>query len=164
MKHTPPSLFLGLLLLSSIALALSGCPKSGSTSSSGSSQPADTWVVFEVSEAGNGNALEATVWPEGSPDHFETVIAGDAGNTVKFFGLGRTEDGYAVPFKAGGRLNLRLWTPGHEMESVSLRLKKGENFLTATLKKADTEDADVPERIRTEVLNALPSQGPKSGS
>jgi hypothetical protein len=164
MKHTPPSLFLGLLLLSSIALALSGCPKGGSTSSSGSSQPADTWVVFEVVQEGSGNSLEATIWPDGSPENFETIIAGDAGAEAKFFGLGRTEEGYAVPFQAGGRLNLRLWTPGHEMESVSLRLKKGENFLTTELKKADTEDADVPERIRTEVLNSLPSQGPKSGS
>jgi hypothetical protein len=158
-----PAVFVGLVL--SLGLCLAGCPKGAGLSASGSQAATpDTWVVFEVVEAGTGNSLEATVWPSGEPQHFETLIEGDAGAKSKFYGLGRTDSGYALSFKAGGMADLQVWTPGHELEVLSVRLQRGENLLIAELKVAAVQDERVPERIRTEVLQSLPSQGPKSGS
>jgi len=111
-----------------------------------------------------GTYLEATVWPSGEPQHFETLVQGDAGATNKFYGIGRTDSGYALSFKAGGMADLQIWTPGHNLEVLSVRLKRGENFLSVELQVAAVQDERVPERIRTEVLQSLPSQGPKSGS
>jgi hypothetical protein len=155
-----PAVFVGLVL--SLGLCLAGCPKGAGLSASGSQAATpDTWVVFEVVEAGTGNSLEATVWPSGEPQHFETIVAGAM---TRFDGLGRTDSGYALSFKAGGMADLQIWTPGHELEVLSKRLKRGENVLIAELKVAAVQDERVPERIRTEVLQSLPSQGPKSGS
>ena len=142
---------------------LAACPKAGSNTASGSQEP-DTWVLFEVVQAGTGNSIETTVWPKGLPDHFETVVAGDAGSEARFFGLGRTEAGYALPFEAGRKTTLHLWSPGHEMDTIEVRPTKGENRVIHELVIAVIEDTDVPEKIRTEVLQSLPSQGPKSGS
>ncbi len=163
MSRCSPPVFFGLVL--AFGLCLAGCPKGAGPSASGSqANTPDTWVVFEVVEAGSGNSLEATVWPSGEPQHFETLVEGDAGAKTKFYGLGRTDSGYALSFKAGGMADLQIWTPGHNLEVLSVRLQRGENLLIAELRVAEVEDDRVPERIRTEVLQALPSQGPKSGS
>lgn len=155
--------FVGLVL--TLGVFLAGCPKGAGPSTSGSQDDSpDTWVIFEVVEAGSGNSLEATVWPSGEPQHFETLVEGGAGAMTKFYGLGRTESGYALSFKAGGMADLQIWTPGHELKVVSERLQRGENLLIVELSVAEVQDDRVPERIRTEVLQSLPSQGPKSGS
>ena len=153
-----------LLALLLLALLL-GCPKSSGPNSSGSmGKSTNTWVIFEVYQEGTGNSLEVTVWPSEQPEHFETVVEGDVGASTKFFGLGRTEQGYGFAFQAGQRAKFQIWTPGHEMRSSSLKLKKGENRIIVELGVAEVEDGRVPERIKTEVLQSLPSQGPKSGS
>ena len=144
---------------------LAGCPKTGDSSTSGdaAAEP-KAFVVFEVFEAGSGNALSATVWPREMPDHFETIVQGEAGSAVKFAGLGRTEGGYALPFEPGKWVGLLLGSPGHELKSVELKVRKGDNLLTVELKRTEVDDEKVPERIRLEVLESLPSEGPKSGS
>ena len=157
-----------LFALTLVAMAtlplLTGCPKTGSGSSSGAQEP-NAWIVFELAQRGTQNDVEATVWAKDMPDHFETVLAGGDVNTqTRFFGLGRTEDGYMVPFRSGVSLELQIWAPGHEMITHMLKLKKGENLISRELPTATVEDSDVPEKIRTEVLQSLPSQGPKSGS
>lgn len=153
-----------VVLILSLGLCLAGCPKGAGPSASGSQDGSpDTWVVFEVVDKA-GTYLEATVWPSGEPQHFETLVQGDAGATNKFYGIGRTDSGYALSFKAGGMADLQIWTPGHNLEVLSVRLKRGENFLSVELQVAAVQDERVPERIRTEVLQSLPSQGPKSGS
>lgn len=157
-----------LLLMFALSLALSGCPKGGATTTSGDSAavPAESasWIVFEVFEAGSGNPLSATVWPSDLPDHFETIVQGEAGSAVKFSGLGRTEAGWAQPFEPGKWVSLLLWSPGHELKRVEVKLRRGENLLTVELKRTEIEDSEVPDRIRLEVLESLPSEGPKSGS
>jgi hypothetical protein len=148
------------------ALALSGCPKGGSTTTSGETTEAasPSWVIFEVYEAGTGNPLSATVWPKELPDDFETIVQGEAGATVRFDGLGRRDEGWAMPFKPGAWVSLMVWSPGHELKRLDTKLKRGENLLPVELKRTEVEDGDVPERIRLEVLESLPSEGPKSGS
>jgi hypothetical protein len=146
-------------------LVLIACPKGAETATSGSQTDAgDTWVIFEVYQAGTGNSLGATVWPASQPDHFETLVEGEAGADVRFYGLGRTDEGYSLAFEAGRKAELRIWTPGHELHAFSVKLKRGENRVITELKVAEVEDDRVPERIRIEVLQSLPSQGPKSGS
>lgn len=151
-----------------LTVLLSGCPKGGETSTSGDASAAaaepESWIVFEVFEAGSGNPLSATVWPSDMPDHFETIVQGEAGTDVKFAGLGRTDAGYAQPFLPGKWVALLLWSPGHELKRVEVKLRRGENLLTVELKRTEIEDDQVPERIRLEVLESLPSEGPKSGS
>lgn len=155
----PFAALLPLLVLS----LLTGCPKEGEVASSGSTEPA-SWVVFEVYEAGTGNPLSATVWPKDSPDHFETVVQGEAGSSVRFEGLGRTGAGWVLPFSAGSKVTLLIWSPGHELKRVEAKLKRGENLLSVELKRTEIEDDQVPEKIRLKVLELLPSEGPKSGS
>lgn len=149
-------------------LALAGCPKSGDTTGSGETGGEEagspSWVVFEVYEAGTGNPLSATVWPRELPDDFETIVQGEAGATVRFEGLGRRDAGWALAFKPGSWVSLMVWSPGHEMKRLDARLKRGENLLPVELKRTEVEDEAVPERIRLEVLESLPSEGPKSGS
>ena len=154
-------LTLALMLL---VPALTGCPKSGGSTTSGEAEAAPSWIVFEVYEAGTGNPLSATVWPRDLPDDFETIVQGDAGATVRFEGLGRRDDGWAMPFKPGAWVSLLVWSPGHELKSLDTKIKRGENLLPVELKRTEVEDEDVPERIRLEVLESLPSEGPKSGS
>jgi len=156
-----------LALLIALTFALSGCPKGGdSGTSGGQTAPAEptSWIVFEVFEAGSGNPLSATVWPADMPDHFETIVQGEAGMEVKFAGLGRTDDGYAQPFEPGKWVALLLWSPGHELKRVEVKVRRGENLLSVELKRTEIEDDQVPEEIRLEVLESLPSEGPKSGS
>jgi len=169
MNLPTPALVLARAGASSLAVlliaALIGCPRSSEPTSSGSTgKSPDTWVVFEVSQKGTGNSLEATVWPSEQPEYFETVVEGEVGASTKFFGLGRTEQDYGLRFEAGRKAKFQFWTPGHEMNSFSLKLRKGENRIIVELGVAEVEDGRVPERIRTEVLQSLPSQGPKSGS
>ena len=144
-----------------VALTLGGCEKTSSTTS-GDATPG-AWLVFEVFEAGTGNGLSATVWPEDLPGDFETVVEGEAGTAVRFEGIGRRDDGYALPIEPGSWINLMVWSPGHELDRVDMKIKKGENRVAVELKKTEVEDDRVPEVIRLEVLQALPTQGPKSG-
>ncbi len=152
----------GLLL----SLVLVGCPKSGDSGSSGSasSGASDTWVVFEIYEAGTGNALSATVWPVGLPEDFDSIVQGNAGSETKFYGVGLKESGYALTFGPGSRVSLMVWSPGHELKRVDSKLKKGENLVAVELKRTEVEDERVPERIRLEVLESLPTEGPRTGS
>jgi len=150
-----------LLLLAVFALLIGGCEKKAAATS-GDAEPA-SWLVFEVFEAGTGNGLSATVWPKDLPEDFETVVQGEAGTAVRFEGIGRRDEGYALPISPGGWINLMVWSPGHELERVDLKVRKGENLVSVELKKTEVEDERVPEVIRLEVLEALPTQGPKSG-
>ena len=153
-----------LLMVAGLVFALAGCEKtSGSAGeTSGSAEPG-AWLVFEVFQAGTGNGLSATVWPKDMDEDFDTVVEGEAGSSVRFEGIGRRDDGYALPIVAGGWVNLMIWSPGHEMERVDLKVRKGENIVSVELKKTEVEDDRVPETIRLEVLEALPTQGPRSG-
>jgi hypothetical protein len=156
-----------IVALTLMAALLAGCPKSGGSNTSG--DPAEegaspSWVVFEVYEAGTGNPLSATVWPRELPDDFETIVQGDAGATFRFDGLGRRDDGWAMEFKPGSWVSVMVWSPGHELKRLDTKIKRGENLLPVELKRTEVEDEDVPERIRLEVLESLPSEGPKSGS
>jgi len=156
-------IFAALLLLS---VACWGCPKGGgtSTSGSGSGEP-DTWVVFEVYEAGTGNPLSATVWPVDMADDFDTIVQGRAGAEVRFAGIGLREGGeYALAFRAGEATSVMVWSPGHELKRLDSKIKKGENVLSVELRRTTVEDERVPERIRLEVLESLPTEGPRTGS
>ena len=152
-----------------LVVAIAACPSKTSKTSestsqtSGSTEPA-AWLVFDVAEAGTGNGLSSTVWPEGMPDDFETLVEGAPGVEQQFVGIGRREDGWALPFKPGASVALMIWSPGHELARVEVKVKKGENPVRLELRRAEVEDERVPERIRLEVLQALPSEGPKSGS
>ncbi len=151
----------GMLLLLAMVFVL-GCPKGGGSGTSGSGP--SSWVVFEIYEAGTGNALPATVWPVGNPDHFDNIAQGQAGSEVRFEGIGLTEDGYTLAFGAGSEVNLMIWSPGHELKRVDAKLRKGENLVAVELKRTEVEDERVPEKIRLEVLEALPVEGVRSGS
>lgn len=160
--------FLGLSLLAAVGMMLTGCPKGGDTTTSGSGSSkasGDSWVIFEVYEAGTGNPLEATVWPKGNDEEFDTIVQGQAGSAVRFDGIGRREDGYALPFRPGLNATLMVWSVGHEMQAIDIRkLKKGENMVSVELKRTEVEDDAVPERIRLQVLESLPTEGVKTGS
>ena len=151
-----------LLVLACAALLVAGCEKSGGSTTSGSAEPT-AWLSFEVFQAGTGNGLSAMVWPKDMPEDFETVVEGEAGTAVRFEGIGRRDDGYALPIKAGSWVNLMVWTPGHELARVDLKVRKGENLVSVELKKTEIEDERVPQVIKLEVLEALPTAGPKSG-
>ncbi len=150
---------IGLLLLA--ATALVGCPKNGGTDTSGDTEP--VWVVFDVSEKGSGNALTAAVWVDAHRDDFETLISGE-GEQARFDGFGKTGDGYAVTFLQGESLTFVAWAPGHEMAKVEARLKKGANHVAIELRKTAVEDDRVPDQIRLDMLERLPTQGPRTGS
>lgn len=150
---------LGWLLLA--ATALVGCPKNGDTTTSGDTDP--VWVVFDVAEKGSGNALTAAVWVDAHRDDFETLIGGE-GEQASFTGFGKTGDGYAVTFLPGESFTFVAWAPGHEMATVDAHLKKGENLVTIELRKTAVEDDRVPDQIRMDMLERLPTQGPRTGS
>lgn len=145
-----------------LALALTGCEKKTETTTSGTTEPT-AWLVFEVFEAGTGNGLSATVWPKDMPEDFDTIVEGEAGQSVRFEGIGRRDEGFALPITVGSWINVMVWSPGHEMDRVEMKVRKGQNLVSVELKKTEIEDERVPEKIRLEVLEALPTQGPKSG-
>ena len=151
-----------LLVLLLLMAGSLGCPKGGATGTSGSTP--SSWVVFEIYEAGTGNALPATVWPVGQPDDFDSIVQGQAGSDVRFEGIGLKEAGYALHFDSGASVSLMVWSPGHELKRVDAKIKKGENLLAVELKTTAVDDERVPERIRLEVLEALPVEGVRSGS
>jgi len=150
-----------LIGIAALLLLLGACEKKGAASS-GDAAPR-SWLVFEVYEAGTGNGLAATVWPKDQPDDFETVVEGEAGAAVQFAGIGRREAGYALPISPGDWINLMVWSPGHELQRVNMKVTRGENIVSVELRTTEVEDDQVPATIRLNVLEALPSQGPKSG-
>lgn len=156
------TLFRTLIVALSL-LSASGCPK-GSSATSGEQQAPSAWVVFDVVEAGTGNPLSASVWAPERPDDFETILQGEAGSAVRFEGIGRKSGGYILPFEAGKSVSMVVWSPGHELETLDVKLKRGENHVAVELRKSEVEDARVPERIRLKVLEALPTEGPRSGT
>lgn len=143
-----------------------GCPKSGAQDSgtAAAASAPSAWVVFDIVQAGTGNPLSASVWAPERPDDFETILQGEAGSSVRFEGIGRRPTGFVLPFEAGRSASLIVWSPGHELEQVEVKIKKGENAVAVELRKAEVEDARVPERIRLKVLEALPTEGPRSGT
>lgn|GEM_PF-2074932 len=154
-----PRLLLAVLPL----LLLTGCPKGGETSTSG--KTGASWVIFEIYEAGTGNALPATVWPQDLPDDFDNVVQGAAGAETRFEGVGRREGGeYALVFAPGGDVSLMVWSPGHELKRVEQKIRRGENLVAVELKRTVVEDERVPERIRLDAMENLPTEGPRSGS
>ena len=158
------SCFYGVLVIAATALLLQGCPKDGATASSGSEEPS-CFVSFEIYEAGTGNPLAATVWPVDMPDDYDNVAQGRAGAEATYAGLGRKEGGaYALSFSAGSVAEMMVWSPGHELKRIDHKLKKGTNLISVELRRTEVEDDKVPERIRTEVLESLPTEGPRTGS
>ncbi len=152
-------------LISCLALALlAGCPKGGASTSSGAAGP-DCTVSFEVYEAGTGNPLAATVWPVDLPDDFDNIAQGLAGAEATYAGIGRREGGsYALPFTVGAQTSMMIWSPGHELKRIDQKLRRGNNLISVELRRTEVDDAKVPERIRTEVLESLPTEGPRTGS
>jgi hypothetical protein len=142
----------GLLVLLGLLL-LAGCPKGGGTSTSGSGGGA--YVKFLVAEAGSGESLAATVWPVGQPDDFDSIVQGNAGSETRFEGIGLKEEGFALPFEPGREVNLMVWSPGHELKRIDLKLKRGENVVVVDLKRTEIEDEALPDVIRTKVLEDL---------
>jgi hypothetical protein len=142
----------GLMTLMA-ALLLVGCPKGGGTGTSGSASGA--YVKFLVAEAGSGESLAATVWPVGQPDDFDTVVQGNAGSETRFEGIGLREEGFALPFGPGQEVNLMVWSPGHELKRIDIKLKRGENLVVIDLKRTEIEDEALPDVIRTKVLEDL---------
>lgn len=155
---------IGIGTLAASVFMLHGCPKDGATASSGSEEP-NTFVSFEIYEAGTGNPLAATVWPIDKPDDYDNVAQGRAGADHSYAGIGRREGGgYALPFAAGGVAAMMVWSPGHELKRIDHKLKKGTNLISVELRRTEVDDDRVPERIRTEVLESLPTEGPRTGS
>lgn len=156
------------LSLSLAALPLlSGCPKKdGAAQTSGASAKAGAaWVVFEIYEAGTGNALSAMIWPKGMPDDSDSLVQGQAGAETRFEGIGRREGGgYAVTIVPGAQIELQVWSPEHEMQGVSFKAKKGENLVAVELKASKVDEEKVPERIRLEAMESLPGVGPVGGT
>lgn len=144
---------MALVLVLTGAMLLSGCPKQGGSSSSG--KTGLSYVKFLIAEAGSGESLAATVWPVGQPDDFDTVVQGNAGSETRFEGIGLKEEGYALPFEPGREVNLMVWSPGHELKRVDLKLKRGENLVVIDLKRTEIEDEALPDVIRTKVLEDL---------
>jgi hypothetical protein len=143
---------------------VSGCPKGGSAESSGSVEP-NCSVSFEIYEAGTGNPLAATVWPVDSPDDYDNVAQGRAGAESSYQGIGRREGGeYALPFVVGATASMMVWSPGHELKRIDQKLGRGANLISIELRRTEVDDSKVPERIRTEVLESLPTEGPRTGS
>ncbi len=149
------------LLATILALCVAGCPKKTNPDTSGATD--SIWVVFDVSEKGSGNALTAAVWVDPHRDDFETLIGGE-GEQARFNGFGKTGNGYAVAFEPNESLTFVAWAPGHEMATVEAKLKKGENLVTIELRKTAVEDDRVPDQIRLDMLERLPTQGPRTGS
>jgi len=155
---------ISVCVVASSLVLLSGCPKDGSTASSGSAEP-NCVVSFEIYEAGTGNPLAATVWPVDLPDDYDNIAQGRAGAESSFEGIGRREGGgYALPFRAGGTASMMIWSPGHELKRIDQKLRKGGNLISVELRRTEVDDSKVPERIRTEVLESLPTEGPRTGS
>jgi len=145
-------------------LMLQGCPKDGAVAGSGSDQP-NCFVSFEIYEAGTGNPLPATVWPVEMPDDYDNVAQGRAGAEASFSGIGRREGGgYALQFAPGVVAALMVWSPGHELKRIDQKLRRGNNMISVELRRTEVDDERVPERIRTEVLESLPTEGPRTGS
>lgn len=156
-------LFVVCFFASAVVL-VSGCPKGGGAESSGSTQP-NCAVSFEIYEAGTGNPLAATVWPVDLPDDYDNVAQGRAGAESSYQGIGRREGGgYALPFVAGAVVSMMVWSPGHELKRIDQKLSRGANLISIELRRTEVDDAKVPERIRTEVLESLPTEGPRTGS
>lgn len=157
---------LSMVMFAAALVALSGCPKQGGAASSGDSAQAGTsWVVFEVLQAGTGNGLFAQVWPRGMDDDFDSISQGQAGAETRFEGIGRREGGgYALPFQPGKTVELRLWSPGHEPQTVSVKLKKGENHVLVELKRSEVGDEQVPEHIRLDADQNMPPATSVSGT
>jgi len=149
------------LLLAFFVTAVTGCPKNADTDTSGGTEP--VWVVFDVSERGSGNALTAAIWVDSHRDDFETLMGGE-GEQARFNGFGKTGDGYSVAFAPNESFTFVAWAPGHEMATVEARLKKGENLVSIELRKTAVEDDRIPDQIRLDMLERLPSQGPRTGS
>jgi len=155
---------LGIGMITASMLLLQGCPKEGAVAGSGSEQP-NCFVSFEIYEAGTGNPLPATVWPVEMPDDYDNVAQGRAGAEASYAGIGRREGGgYALQFAPGVVAELMVWSPGHELKRIDQKLKRGTNMISVELRRTEVDDARVPERIRTEVLESLPTEGPRTGS
>jgi hypothetical protein len=153
-----------LIALGATALSLlAGCPRTGGKSPATGADEGASWVVFDSVERGSGNYLLTYVWVEGHADDFETV-SGGGDTAARFFGMGKTGEGYTVDFQPRLELRLVAWSPGHEMSHCDVVLKRGENVVPIELRKAEVEDDQVPETIRLDVIQRLPTEAPKTGS
>ena len=148
-----------LSVLLALVVLVTGCPRSGTPGTSGNA--GDAWVVFDVSEKGSGTPLSAYVWVDPYQEDFETLTsAADA----QFDGFGKTGDGYTVDFGPNQDVRFVAWAPGHELTYVDLRLLRGENLVTIQLRRSEVEDDRVPDVIRMDVLERLPTEKPRTGS
>lgn len=145
--------WVGVLAVACTLLVI-GCPKGGESGTSGSGG-GGAFIKFLVAEAGSGESLAATVWPVNHPDDFDSIVQGNAGSETHFEGIGLTEEGYALTFEPGKDVSLMVWSQGHELKRIDLKLKKGENLVVVDLKRTEVEDAALPDVIRTRVLEDL---------
>ncbi len=138
-----------------LLLLLAGCPKGGS-STSGDSAPS-AWVLFDVFEAGTDAGLSAVIWPESAPEAGEVILEGAADQDIRYEGLGRTDEGFVLPFTPGSTIAVMVWARGHELKRVEAKLKAGANLLEVSLKATAVPEDQLPEAIQTDVLPNLPS-------
>ncbi len=146
-----------------VATLTGGCPRSGVQTTNSGSTRADVWVSFDVVERGSGNPLQAYIWVKGSHEDFETVVSGDD-SPARFHGFGKTADGYNIPFTVNQTVQFVAWAPEHELTTIDTKLKRGENMVYVELRKTEVEDDRVPDQIRMDVLERLPTEAPKTGS
>ncbi len=139
-----------------LLLAIAGCPKGGSSTTSGEGGPA-SWLLFDVFEAGTDHGLSAVVWPEDMPEAGEVILEGSADQDIHYEGLGRTENGYALPFEPGRNVVMMVWARGHELKRVEAKVATGRNLIEVELKATAVPEDQLPDAIQTDVLPNLPS-------
>jgi hypothetical protein len=127
--------------------------------------PEAAWVLFDVIQTGTFWPIGAAIWPADDPDAVEYVIASSAEHGTRFYGLGQREGGYATTFAVGQSIDLRVWSPGHEIGTLGAVLRRGENRFEISLRQATVPDGALPETIRVEAGRRLPPPSkPLSGS
>lgn len=145
-------------------LLLPGCPRTTGPSTGVQGEAGGkVWVVFQVVEKGTGSPLQCFVWAQDHQDDFETVDSRDQVG-ARFYGLGLTDDGYAVAFRPRRDVRVYAWAPEHELAWIDLHPERGENRVVFELRRVDVEDERVPEEIRIEVPRMLPKEGARTGT
>jgi len=123
-------------------------------------------VSFDIIELGSSIPLAAYVWVDGFKDDFEVVRGGGG---ARFEGIGRTRDGYVVPFVAGEPIRMMVWSPQHEVSFIDTTLIPGPNAITVELRKTEVADDRVPMEVWLNVLEQMllqlpAAEKPRTGS
>lgn len=171
--RSPTASSVMLLVLLSV-LPMLGCPSLGQPPATvvpvvvtaPPAEPDATTVSFDIIELGSSIPLAAYVWVDGFKDDFEVVRGGGG---ARFKGIGRTRDGYVVPFVAGAPIRMMVWSPQHEVNFIDTTLNPGPNAITVELRKTEIADDRVPMEVWLNVLeqmllNLPAAEQPRTGS